>query len=140
MSSFSIDDDFVEEPTSGTTQCILNVTIRKRIPPISQASVEFFTENGTATQTISDESDEKGDYEAASDTLTFSPTQGKKEISITINPDSEEEAAETFKVILKNPSQGFSIQKAEGVCTITIPGETKLCPDGNRPPCIEPPK
>ena len=116
LNFFSIDDRTVEEPSSGTTQAVFNVRLfRNNLTSNSlPATVDFYTENGTASA-------EDGDYEAASDTLTFTGSETKKQISITVNADSVDEQSKTFKVKLKNPSQGLSIRRGEGIGTITPP-------------------
>src|SRR5262249_40822439 len=58
------------------------------------------------------------DYVATSGTLTFSPGQTSKTISVTIKGDRKKEADETFYVLLSAASSNATIDNAYGWGTI----------------------
>lgn len=77
----------------------------------SIVSVRFATANGTAT------AGKNGDYTATSGTLSFSPGQTSKTVSVAIRNDSTVETDETFFVNLSRAS-GAAIAVSSGVGTI----------------------
>jgi subtilisin-like proprotein convertase family protein len=60
-----------------------------------------------------------GDFAPTSGTLTFTPGQTSKTITVPLNGDTTVEANETFTVNLSNPSPGLVITDATGAGTIT---------------------
>jgi CSLREA domain-containing protein len=106
-SSFSISNATKIEGQTGTT--LLTFTVTKTSG--AAASVDFETQNGTAT--VAD-----GDYLAASDNLSFNASDISKEITVTVNGDTNYEANETLTVHLLNPTNGATISDADGVGTI----------------------
>ena len=73
-------------------------------------TVNWATENGSATA--------GQDYQAASGTLTFSPGEAVKNITVSIINDTNDENTESFTVRLSN-AQGATIADATGQITIT---------------------
>jgi subtilisin-like proprotein convertase family protein len=59
-----------------------------------------------------------GDYAPTSGTLTFTPGQTSKTITVPLNGDTTVEANETYTVNLSNPSPGLVITDASGAGTI----------------------
>ena len=73
-------------------------------------TVEFQTNDGTAVA--------GDDYTGTSGTLTFTPTENSKTISVPTVEDTTDEETETFTVTLSNPS-GATIQDGTATGTIT---------------------
>ena len=73
-------------------------------------TVEFQTNDGTA--------EVGADYTGTSGTLTFTPTENSKTISVPTVEDTTDEETETFTVTLSNPS-GATIQDGTATGTIT---------------------
>jgi hypothetical protein len=95
------------EGTGGTTNFVFTVTLSTAsgLP----VTVDFATANGTATA--------PGDYATQTGTLTFSPGQTTKTITVAVVADAVLEANETFTVVLSNPSNA-TITTATGTGTI----------------------
>ena len=72
-------------------------------------TVNYATRDGTAQAAT--------DYVAVSDTLTFSPGDKTKYVSVAIVQDSHDENTETFTLVLSSPSNAHIIQ---GEATATI--------------------
>ena len=87
----------VAEGDSGTTaRAEFTVTLA---PARRQAvSVSYATSDGTA--------EAGSDYESASGTVTFSPGETSKTVSVTVNGDDEAEANETFTLALTSTPNG----------------------------------
>ena len=87
----------VAEGDSGTTaRASFTVTLS---PARRQAvSVSYATSDGTA--------EAGSDYESASGTVTFSPGETSKTVTVTINGDDEAEANETFTLALTSTPNG----------------------------------
>ncbi len=87
----------VAEGDSGTTaRAAFTVTLS---PARRQAvSVSYATSDGTA--------EAGSDYESASGTVTFSPGETSKTVTVTINGDDEAEANETFSLALTSTPNG----------------------------------
>ncbi|MFK7906184.1 MAG: Calx-beta domain-containing protein, partial [Chitinophagales bacterium] len=100
----------------GKANTAILVTVRLTGTNTTNVIVKYATIGGTATENI--------DYRGESDgTLTFSPSETEKTISITILGDENEEPDETFEVLLLNPSNAtISRDKA----TITIENDDAL--------------
>lgn len=107
-SGLSIDDVSVTEGNSGTTNADFTVTLA---PSNTQTvTVNYATQNGTATQ--------PGDYTATYGSLTFTPGQTTKTISVPVKGDTLAEGDETFTVKLSNPTNA-TLGDAQGIGTIT---------------------
>ena len=78
---------------------------------LQTVTVDYATSNDTAAA--------GADYTAASGTVTFSPGDTSKDISVSITDDDLDEDNETFKVTLSNPSNG-QIASGTGEVSITI--------------------
>jgi hypothetical protein len=105
--SLSINDVAVTEGNSGTINAVFTVTLS---PASAQTvTVNFATADGTATA--------GSDYTATSGTLTFSPGETSKTITVAVNGDTFNEATETFFVNLTSPTNA-SISDGQGVGTI----------------------
>jgi glucose/arabinose dehydrogenase len=106
-STLAINDVSVQEGNSGTSTANFNVTLS---PASSQTvTVQYATANNTATAGT--------DFAATNGTLTFSPGETSKPVSVTINGDTVPEATETFFVNLTNPANA-TIDDSQGVGTI----------------------
>ena len=105
----SIDDVVNTEGHSGTKTFVFEITLSNA--SADTVSVHCATQNGSAT--VAD-----GDYVAASGTLTFSPGQTSKNLSVTVNGDAKAEADESFLVVLSNPTKA-TLGDAQGSGTIT---------------------
>ncbi len=105
---FTINDVTQAETNSGQTAFVFTVT--KTGP--GAASVDFETQNGTAT--LAD-----NDYQSNTGTLTFGPTDTSMQITVMVNGDTTPEPNETFTVHLLNATGGATISDADGVGTIT---------------------
>lgn len=91
---FTITDVTKAEGKSGNTAFIFTVTLSK--PSTQTITVSYQTENGTAQA--------GSDYTATSGTLTFSPGQTSKTITVNVKGDKTVEGNETFFVRLFNAS------------------------------------
>src|SRR5262249_20158388 len=89
--SFNITDYGAYEGNSGTTAFTFTVSLSAASG--ATASVNYGTVDGSATVAA-------GDYQAASGTLTFSPGQTSKTITVLVNGDAVQESNETFSVNL----------------------------------------
>jgi hypothetical protein len=89
--SLSISDVSLMEGDSGTKLATFTVTLSSASNLIVTAN--FATANGTANSS---------DYQSASGTVTFDPTQTTKTISVIVNGDTAFEDDETFFVNLSN--------------------------------------
>ncbi|MFO0674822.1 MAG: Calx-beta domain-containing protein [Polyangiaceae bacterium] len=113
--SISITDPSVTEGNAGTKT--MTFTVSLGAASAQTVTVDFKTADGTATS--GGVAAAGGlDYEAASGTVTFAPAETSKDVSITINGDTFDEADETFALNLSNAQNGI-IAKAQGVGTIT---------------------
>jgi Calx-beta domain len=79
-------------------------------PSGSSVSVDYATADGTALS--------GPDYVAKSGTLTFTPSQTTKTVSITIVDDALAEEDKTFTLNLSNATGGIAIARAQGIGTI----------------------
>jgi hypothetical protein len=103
-----ITDVSVTEPNSGTVSATFTVSLS--IASTKTITVNFATANGTALAS--------GDYTAATGTLSFSPGQITRTITVTVRGDTLREANETFFVDLSVPSQNSVFARRRGVGTI----------------------
>ena len=107
--ALSITDVTINEGNSGTTPFNFTVTM---IPTSSQiVTVNFATADGTASAA-------SGDYVATFGSLTFSPGETSKPVSVLVNGDTQNESNETFFVSLSNSSNA-TISKSQGLGTLT---------------------
>jgi hypothetical protein len=104
----SIADASVVEGAAGATRVmVFTVTLSRQSDlPVT---VAYATQNGTAL--------DSSDYVATSGTLTFAPNTSTQLVTVLVNGDDDEEANETFKLVLSN-AIGAPIFNAEGAGTI----------------------
>lgn len=107
--NFSVDDVTINEGASpGTTLFTFTVT---RDVTAGAASVDFATADMEAVAGV--------DYVAVpTTTINFADTVGSVPVQVTVNGDATVELAETFNVLLSNPSVGFGIGDGLGVGTL----------------------
>ncbi len=107
-STVAVNDVSITEGAGGTS--VANFTVS--LSPVSSntVTVSYATANNTAVA--------GADYVATSGTLTFTPGQESKTISVTINGDTTFEPNETFNVNLTSPTNA-TIGDAQGTGTIT---------------------
>jgi large repetitive protein len=106
--TLSIGDVSVIEGNSGTVNAVFNVTLSAASS--QNVTVNFATADGSATQPV--------DYAAASGTVTFTPGQTSRTITVSINGDSAPEANEIFFVNLSGATNAV-IADGQGQGTIT---------------------
>ena len=109
---------------------IANITVVRQGGTNGNLSVEYATENGTATA--------GQDYTAASGTLNFSSGDTSKTIQIPISDDGVTETDETFTVALRNGSS-LEALGAPSVQTVTIQdhGTVPFIAIFDAPPVVE---
>lgn len=90
--AITIDDATVTEGSSGTINAVF--TVRLAAASLKTVTVDFATADGTATS--------PSDYQSITGTLTFSPGETTRTITVLVNGDSLEENDETFTVNLSN--------------------------------------
>lgn len=105
--AISIDDVTVTEGNSGTTNATFTVTLSALSS--QTVTVNYTTANGAATAGT--------DYQSTSGTLSFTPTETSKTITVTINSDMLVEPDETFFVKLSGATKA-TILDGEGQGTI----------------------
>ena len=101
----SVDDAEVEESEDAE----VTFTIRLSKAATTNISVDYATENGTATS--------GDDYTATDGTVTFAVGDTIKTVGVDVLDDDHDEGSEHFKLVLSNPSGGV-ISDAEGTGTI----------------------
>lgn len=99
-------DSFAPAPT------FLTFTVTLHSASASTVTVAYTTVDGKATAA-------DGDYEPVSGTLTFSPGETSKTITVRVYGDSKVEDDETFSVKLSNPLNAV-VSPTQGVGTGTI--------------------
>ncbi|MGV6816857.1 MAG: Calx-beta domain-containing protein [Thiotrichales bacterium] len=92
---------------------VLNVTIERSGGSFGEVTVDYNTEDASATAGV--------DYEAVSGTLLFDFDETEKTISIPIVSDGVQEGDETFKLNLSNPTRGTTLG-FPALSTVTIKG------------------
>ena len=103
----SVNDVTVTEGNSGTVSATFTVSLT---PTSGRAvTVDYATANGTAQA--------PGDYQAATDSLTFAAGQSTRTVSVLVNGDTLDEDNETFFLNLSNPGNA-TITDGMGVGTI----------------------
>ncbi len=105
--SIAINDVSQTEGNAGTTN--MNFDVSLSVPSGLTVTVNYATADSTAMQ--------PSDYTTSSGTLTFTPGQGMKTISVPIVGDTTDEVDETFFVNLSGATNA-SIADAQGVGTI----------------------
>ena len=98
----------VTEGDTGTINA--NFTVSLSAASGKTITIDYATADGTATA--------PADYVAGSGTLTFTPGQTTKTVTVLVNGDLLDEANETFTLNLSNPSNA-TIADGQGVGTIT---------------------
>ncbi|WP_440106338.1 beta strand repeat-containing protein [Acidovorax sp. BL-A-41-H1] len=107
LPGLSIDDVSVVEGNAGTASAVLTVTLNAASG--QTVSVNYATADGTATQ--------PADYTSASGTLTFTPGQTTRTITVPVIGETVPEANETFFVNLSGATNA-TITDNQGVGTI----------------------
>jgi serralysin len=116
-----INDIQVQEgPSNTTANAIFTVTLT--VPSTNTVSVAYATANGTAVSGT--------DYTAAQGTLSFSPGQTTKTITVPIRGDNLVETNETFFVNLSSNKNATLLDK-QGIGTILNYSATGSVPVGN---------
>ena len=133
--AFSIDNVTENEGDTGTTSFVF--TISKIGSTTLSTSVDFTTQDGTATAA-------SGDYQPNGGTLKFAAKDAMAQVTVLVNGDTIVEPDETFTVHLGN-SINATISNADGVGTIlnddvTIATPTPSPTPGGTPtptpPCV----
>lgn len=116
LPSLTISDQTILEGNSGTQNAVFVVTL-------SPASVDVVTVDAS---TVTGAAANGVDFTAVFDTLTFTPGQTSKEISVPILGDViDEGVAETFTIMLSNPSNATIIDDS-AIGTITDDDTARL--------------
>jgi fibronectin-binding autotransporter adhesin len=95
---------------NGKGNTTFNFTVTLSRPSSQTVTVSYATPNGTATTS-------GGDYIATNGTLTFTPGQSSKIISVQVKRDKVKETNETFFVDLTNVANALT-KKSRGIGTI----------------------
>jgi hypothetical protein len=104
--TLSISDVSVTEGNSGTTNLTFTVTLSAASN--LTVSAGYSAANGTATST-------DNDYQSSSGTVTFSPGDLTKTVTVVVNGDQKTEPDETVFVVLSNPvNAAFSDSQGQG--------------------------
>jgi hypothetical protein len=106
--SLSINDVTVTESNSGTTNATFTVTLSAASG--QTVTVKAAAAGGTAT--------EGQDFQSLSTTLTFTPGQTSKPLTVVVNGDPDVEPDELFSIFLTSPTNA-TISDNQGVGTIT---------------------
>jgi hypothetical protein len=102
-----VNDVMVTEGDSGTKQAVFNITLSAA--SADPVTVAYATADGSATA--------PADYAAASGTLTFSPGETSKTVTIFVAGDTKDEHHETYILGLSDAG-GATLADARGVGTI----------------------
>ncbi len=108
LPALSINDVTVTEGDTGTVNATFTVSLSAA--SACNVSVDFATADGTATA--------PADYTSASGTLSFTPGQTSKQVTVQVKGDLLDEANETYFVNLTNPTNA-TIADNQGLGTIT---------------------
>jgi large repetitive protein len=103
-----VDDVEVSEGNAGNATATF--TVRMYCPRSQTVTVNYATANGTAAS--------GSDYTAGSGTLTFSPGETQKTVSVTVVQDAVSEADETILLNLSNQSVNVALPDSQAVATI----------------------
>jgi Ca2+-binding RTX toxin-like protein len=128
LSSLAVGDASVIEGSSGTTTAALTVTLSSASE--QTVTVAYDTADGTAHA--------PSDYTGTSGTLTFAPGQTTRNVSVSVNGDTEIEPNETFLVELTNPTNA-TIERGVGTGTILNDDAAGPPPPPPPPPAPPPP-
>jgi hypothetical protein len=90
----------------------INVTVTRTGDTSNAVTVDYATADGTAS--------ERSDYTTALGTLRFAAGETSKTVALLISEDSHTEGAESFTLVLSNPTGGGSIGCTAGTATIQI--------------------
>jgi hypothetical protein len=107
--TISIDSVTHNEGNAGTT--VYTFTMSLSAPSFQTVTVDYATATGSATIV-------GGDFNAASGTLTFDPSDTSKTLIVTVNGDTTVEQDEAFTVVLSNPTNA-TIASGTGTGNIT---------------------
>lgn len=102
-----VNDVTVPEGNAGSTGAVFTVSLDA--PTNATVTVDYVTFNGTAVS--------PGDYQGLNGTVTFSPGQTTRFVTVPVNGDTLPEGNETFILNLSNPV-GALLVNSQGVCTI----------------------
>ncbi len=105
--SLTVNDVSVTEGDSGTKNALFTVVLSAS--SADPVTVDYATTDGSASA--------PGDYASASGTLTFSPGELSKQVTVAIAGDSLDEPHETYTLELVNP-HGATIADGRGAGTI----------------------
>jgi hypothetical protein len=105
--SLTVNDVTVTEGDSGTKNAVFTVALSASAA--DPVTVDYATADGSAK--------DPGDYTSASGTLTFSPGELSKQVTVAIAGDTLDEPHETYSLELSNPV-GATIADGRGAGTI----------------------
>jgi peptidoglycan/xylan/chitin deacetylase (PgdA/CDA1 family) len=125
--TISIEDAAVTEGAAGSTTSV-QVQVRLSAPSGRTVTVGYTTVDGTAIA--------GADHLATSGTLTFSPGQTSRTITLTVVGDDVFEGDETFGVVLSTPTNATLARSA---ATVTIVEDDPAPPPPAQPPPDEEP-
>lgn len=106
--SLNISNVSQAEGNAGAVNFIFTVTLSAASE--QEVTVDYATQDGAATAST-------GDYQSASDTLTFLPGETSKTIVVVVNGDTAVEPSEAFTINLSNPTNA-TISDSQGIGTI----------------------
>lgn len=107
-SAVKVSDVTVAEGNSGSSVATFIVSLEA--PTNITVTVDYVTLNGTASS--------PGDYQAVNGTVSFSPGQTTRFVSVPVNGDTLPEGNETVILNLANPVNAL-ISDSQGIATIT---------------------
>jgi hypothetical protein len=107
--TISVANASVTEGNAGDTTLSFGVTLS--VASAGTVTVDYTTTDGSATVA-------NGDYDAASDTLTFDPGETTKTVDVTVHGDTTHETNEGLTLDLSN-ANGATIADDSGTGTIT---------------------
>jgi len=107
LPGLSVSDVSLPEGNGGPTSFIFNVTLSA--VSAKTVTVDYASAPGT--------SNSGADYQPINSTLTFSPGEISKPVTVIVNGDTDDEPDETFLVELSNPTNA-TLSKGQGTGTI----------------------
>jgi uncharacterized repeat protein (TIGR03806 family) len=130
----SVNDVSLAEGDAGQTDFSFEVSLSAA--DANTVTVDFATSNGTATA--------GEDYTATNGTLTFTPGQTTRSMTVSVQGDADVEPDETFMVGLSNVTGNAVIADATGEATIidddSAPPPVGLSQRPSNTTCIAPPR
>jgi hypothetical protein len=105
--TIKVSDVTTAEGNAGSTGAVFTVSLEA--PTNTTVTVDYVTFNGTAVS--------PGDYQAVNGTVTFSPGQTTRFVTVPVNGDTLPEGNETFILNLSNPV-GALLADSQGIGTI----------------------